>query len=70
MTRHGAVTEMSRSPLTSHDMDNIGSEARQDAEAEGPGAAGAGALQYEGNTADTDTDTALLVSGQEISWAE
>ena len=49
-------------------MDNIGSEARQDAEAEGPGAAGAGALRGEDNTG--DTDTAHLVSGQGISWAE
>ena len=51
-------------------MDNIGSEARQDAAAEGSGAAGVGALRGGDNTADTDTDTAPLVSGQGISWAE
>ena len=48
-------------PFTSHDMDSIGG--RGDSGAQGPGAGGEG--PYGGKTG----DTALLVSGQEISWA-
>ena len=46
-------------------MDSIGSEARPDAGDEAP----EGTRLLPGGDRTGDTDTALLVSGQEISWA-
>ena len=51
-------------------MDSIGGEARPGAGAEGTGAGGTGGTgALPGEDTAGDTDTALLVSGPEISWA-